>query len=292
MRKAGNPMKTPICRTALAAVLLLLGMKGSFSAEKKLLASGEFGLTLGAGFSSARGSSVQRSAWTSGTLAGAFLENAFSVESRAALAIGGFYIYPLGRRLGLEAGFGYLKSPLSARTAFTRNGVPSAGTRTLSVNPNPSEVTSVPFYVNLAARWNGPKTAFTLSAGPVLLLHSILVEAAAGILSADGGIPAAFRVPAGIADQTWVALGANAGARFDVRVGRLFALTVDLRYFLSPVREFGWTWTAGTAAGIDAPASRAPFDEASAAAAARATPPLSLNPSFFQVSAGLKLILK
>jgi len=292
MRRVMSPLVSPISRTILAGILLLIGMRGSFAAEGKLLVSGEFGLSLGAGFSAGSGASVHRAAWTSGALAGAAVENAFAVKPRAALAISGFYRYPLGRLLGLEAGFGYLKSPLSARTAFSKNGVPAAGPRTLSVEPDPSEVTSIPLYIDLAARWSGSKTAFILSAGPTLFLHSIIVEAAAGILSAAGGIPAAFRVPAGIADQTWVALGANAGARFDVRLARAVALTVDLRYFLSPTREFAWTWTAGTAAGIDDPAARISFDETSAAAAAKATSPLSFNPSFFQVSAGVKLSLK
>lgn len=252
---------------------------------------GELALGLGAGFTRAEGNSVQRAAWAAGPLAGWTAENAFSLSRRAAVFLGGSYTRFFSPRWGIQAGFGYLKSPFDTGTTFRRGGPAAAPLVRLSETPNPSEMAAVPFYAAGAVRWEDSRFGVVLTAGPAIILHSILAKTEAGILSADGGFPAAYRVPVEIADQTWVALGAVFGAAADIHTGAKTAVTLDVRYILSPSRSFPWSWSPGQAAGIDAPASRVPFTADAARAAAASTSSLRLNPSFLQISCALKFRL-
>lgn len=284
-------MPASILRTIAAAALILAAGAPSSFAQSSPRLSGEFVLSLGAGFSLSAGESLHRAGWTAGPLAGMSVENVFAVSPSPALFVSGAYSRFFGGRLGLRAGFGYLKSPLDAPTTFRWIAGTAFPSVRLSVIPNPGEITAVPFFVNIAARWEGRRFSAVLSSGPAVILHSIIVEAAAGTLSAPGGSPAAYRVSAAVEDQTWIALGANAGAEIDLRIGKASFLSFDVRYFYSPRKRFSWIFRPGTASGIDVPSASAPFDEAAAGSAETATSPLSLDPSFFQVSIGFKIRL-
>ena len=275
---------------AAAGLILTAGTQPSF-AQTPPRHSGEFVLSLGAGFSSAAGESLHRASWTTGPQAGMSVENVFTVLPSPALFVGGAYSRFFQGSLGLRAGFGYLKSPLNARTTFRWTAGSTFPWHRLSVIPDPGEITAVPFFVNIAARWDGRRSVLVLSAGPAVILHSIIVETAAGTLSAPSGWPAAYRVSAAVKDQTWIALGANAGAEIDLRIGKSSFLSFDVRYFYTPRKQFAWIYRAGTAPGIDIPSASAPFDEAAARKAETATSPLPLDPSFFQASIGFKFRL-
>ena len=274
-------------RTCCFAIALALAAPG-FAQAPRL--RGELELNIGAGFSMAQGSIVQRQSWSSGVLAGASIENAVSVANRPALFLGGCYTNFFTKHLGIQVGFGYLKSPLEAQTDFRRgpSGVPS---RRLAANPDQSEFASVPFYAALAMGWRGKRSGFIVTAGPAVVLHSLLVEAQTGTLFFEGGAPAAYGVSAAVPDQTWAAFGGLLGAALDFKIGEKTALTFVARYVLSPLKKFAWSWTAQTAIGLDDSAARAAFDASAAGAAAAGAPPVSLNPSFLQVSLGIKFLL-
>jgi len=129
-------------RTCSLAIALALAAPG-FAQAPRL--RGELELNIGTGFSMAQGSIAQRQSWASGALAGASIENAVSVTNRSALFLGGCYTNFFTDHLGIQVGFGYLKSPLEAQTDFRRgaSGVPS---RRLAANPDRSELAAVPFY--------------------------------------------------------------------------------------------------------------------------------------------------
>jgi hypothetical protein len=274
-------------RTCSLAIALALAAPG-FAQAPRL--RGEFELNIGAGFSMAQGSIAQRQNWASGVLAGASIENTVSVTNRSALFLGGCYTNFFTDHLGIQVGFGYLKSPLEAQTDFRRaaSGVPS---RRLAANPDRSELAAVPFYAALAMGWRGKRTGIILTAGPAVILHSLLIEAQMGTLFSEGGAPAAYRVSAAVPDQTWAAFGGLLGATLDFKIGEKTALAFDARYVLSPVKKFAWSWTAETAIGLDDSAARAAFDASAAGAAAAGAPRVSLNSSFLQVSLGIKFRL-
>jgi hypothetical protein len=174
---------------------------------------------------------------------------------------------------------------------FTRTVPSGPASRAIGGGDGRDEITAVPLYFNLAYGLDlGRGWTAVFSAGPALVLHSILAETDAGILLPAEGTTS-FRVPTGVADQVWIAPGADFGASLEFRAGAALDISLELRWFLSPRKSFAWTWTAGTAVGLDDPATRAVFDETAAGAADRATRPVSLSPSFVQVSAGIRFRL-
>jgi hypothetical protein len=223
-------------------------------------------------------------------LAGTAVENSLAIANRPALFFGAWYTKFFAGALGIQAGFGYLKSPLETRADFSRGlaGVPA---RHLSADTDPSEAAAVPLFAALALGWRGQRTGLVLLAGPAVILHSILAETRAGTMLAPNGIAAAYGVTATLPDQTWVAFGGVLGAALDLTLGPATAVTFDARYILSPARTFAWSFSAETAVGLDDPAARAAFDAASASAATAGAPRISINPSFLQISIGLKLRL-
>jgi hypothetical protein len=255
---------------------------------------GELGFSLGAALSHSGAESLHRQSFSAGPLAGASLENAFSISPKASVFIGGSFSRFFGSTLGILAGFGYAKNGLAAETVHKAGGPFPAITRTLALSPNPSEITAVPIYAGLAARWTGRRSTLVFSAGPALYLHSILVETEAGLpaVPSGGGAAAVFLTHASVPDLTWIALGFQAGLAANLPISASTALCFEARYFHSPGKSFAWTWAPGTLPGLDDAARMADFDAAAAQAAAAATQPLVVNPSLIQISAGLRFRLR
>jgi opacity protein-like surface antigen len=161
----------------------------------------------------------------------------------------------------------------------------------------------VPLCLNLAARLETGDFALRASAGPAVFLNAFLAQMPAGIeaiepvWSVAGSPPAriladekldALQVPLTAPDTTWTALGANAGAGVDIRLGKGLALAVEARYFYCPSRDFRWEWTPGAYAGLSGAIASADFSADAARAAGQKTSALRVDPSFFQISAGLR----
>jgi hypothetical protein len=280
-------MKTVIEKTLLAAAGLALALPAWAQIPR---ARGEIAVSLGVGFTRAEGLTVQRQSWTGGPLDGTSISNTLSVTGRPALVLGASYTNFFSGALGIQAGFSYLKSGLEAGSEFSRGlaGVPA---RRLAADPDPSEVTAVPLYAALALGWRGPRTGFVLTAGPALILHSLLAETRAGTVLANASGPAAYSVNASLPDQTWVAFGGVLGAALDLAIDPGLALCFEARYVLSPARSAAWSFAEGTAEGLEDPAARAAFDAAAASLATAGAPRVSINPSFWQLSIGIKFKL-
>ncbi len=280
-------MRIPVFKMLSAAAILAISVPAAAQVPNP---RGEIALNLGAGFSMAQGGIIQRQAWAAGPLAGAAIENSLALANRPALFLGAWYTNFFSGALGIQAGFGYLKSPLEARADFSRGqaGVPM---RRLAADPDPSEATAVPFFAALAVGWRGKRTGLVFIAGPAVILHSLLAETRAGTLLPGAAAPAAYSITASLPDQTWVAFGGVLGLALDLMIGPRTALTFDVRYVYSPAKKFAWAFSPETAAGLDDPAARADFDAAAAKAAAAAAPGMTIDPSFLQLSMGIKFRL-
>jgi len=280
-------MRISVFKTLTAAAVLAFSTPSAAQVPRP---RGEIALNLGVGFTMAQGAAIQRQAWTAGLLAGTAIENALALSKRPALFLGAWYTNFFSGALGIQAGFGYLKSPLEARADFSR-GLAGVPTLRLASSPDPSEVTAVPLFAALAAGWRGERTGIVLIAGPAVILHSLLAETRAGTLLPGGAGPAAYGVTASLPDQTWVAFGGILGAALDLTIGPRTALTFDARYVFSPAKKFAWSFSPETAVGLDDPAAQAAFDAAAADMAAAGTSRMTINPSFLQLSMGIKLRL-
>jgi hypothetical protein len=267
---------------AAAAVMALAGAAAAQTPRPR----GEITLSLGAGFTRAEGGTVERQTWTTGPLAGRTVENSLALTRRPALFLGAWYTNFFAGAIGIQAGFGYLKSPLETRADFSR-GLAGAPSQRLAADPDPSEAAAVPLFAALALGWRGPRSGIVLIAGPAVILHSLLAETRAGTMLAPGGSPAAFSVTASLPDQSWVAFGGIVGGALELSIGPATTLAFDARYVFSPARSFAWSFSAETAVGLDDSAARAAVDAIAPAAAAAGAPRISVNLSFLQLSMGI-----
>jgi hypothetical protein len=289
-------MRTPMARIAAAALVCagaaMLPLRLAAQAPPRL--QGEIGFSLGAALSLAAAESLHRQSFAVGGLAGASAENTFSASPKTSVFIGGSFTRYFGTTLGVLAGFGYAKNGIAAETGLKTGGPIPAVSRALSLSPDPSEITAVPIYAGLAARWAGRRSTLVFSAGPALILHSILAETEAGLpaVPSGGGQAAVFLAKASVPDQTWIAFGLHAGLAADLPIDASTSLCFEARYFHSPGKSFAWTWMSGTLRGLDDAARTAAFDTAAAQAAAAATRPLAVDPSLIQISAGLRFRLR
>jgi len=230
--------------------------------------------------------------------------DAFTFDPSSAASAGAWCTYLLTPSLGIEAGFGYLRSTARGRADFRLEYFRDAAATVRAAWTGQGQMTAVPLCLNLAARLAVGGVAFRASAGVSLFLNSYLagmtggVEAVQAVYTSSGGDPSApiladekldgLAVPLTTPDTTWTALGANAGAALDVRIGRTAALSFEARYFHGPSKEIAWSWAPGVYAGIGGAVASWNFTADAADAAGRATTRLSVDPSFFSVSAGLR----
>lgn len=281
---------------AIAATLwltILAARPLSLAAQAPPRPQGEIGLTLGAAFSFSGAESLHHQSWTAPPLAGMSAQNVLAAAPATSFFIGGSYARFFGRAIGIVAGFGYAKNGLAASAGFKTAGTTPSTARALTASPDPSEITAVPIYLGLAVRWTGRSSSLIFSAGPALILHSIVIETEAGMLAASAaGTAGAYRASVSIPDQTWIAAGLHAGLTSDLPIGPSTALFFEVRYFHSPAKSFDWTWKPGSMPGLDDSALSATLDAASAAAARTATRPLAVDPSLLHVSAGLRFRLR
>jgi hypothetical protein len=209
-----------------------------------------------------------------------------------ALYAGGFCSFFIGRNIGIQAGFGYLRSPLSGQTQFEMRALvgPYAGRG--NSWKGKGEITAVPLCLNVVGRVGTSGFQAFASGGIAYFLNSFLADSSAGagtFIKLDFGteMVTAFKVPVTVADTTWSSFGADIGGGFDVKIGETLALTAEARFFYCPARTLRWTWTDGVVDDL----GQNIFSRESAQLAGQRTTALHIHPSFFQISAGLKFFL-
>jgi hypothetical protein len=228
----------------------------------------------------------------------------FTFDPASAIYAGGWCTYYLTPGVGIQAGFGYLKSTMPGTSSFRLESFRDATAVVRESWTGQGEITAVPLSLNLVGRFSGGGFDVRASGGLSVFLNSFLaempggVEAVEPVWKASGGSPSilyladekldTLKVPLTAPDTTWTALGVNFGAGFDIWIGRSAALSVEARYYLCPAKTFDWGWTPGVYNGIGAKITGWNFTADAARAAGQQTTGLSVNPSFFQVSAGIR----
>jgi len=264
----------------------------------------EIGLFGGYGVSRAGGTSTLLRESATAFYASLSASDAITFDSAAAFHVGMSCTYYLIPTFGIQAGFGYLKSAMRGASAFRLEAFRDApASRQVSWDGS-GENTAVPLFLNLTARSRGEAVRAHVSGGLALFLNAFMAEAPAGIEAiepvwkAGGGTPPVpvladekldiLKVPISIADTTWIAVGANLGAGLDMRIAENISLSVEARSFLCPTKTFAWAWTPGVYHGLDGKIAGWNFTADAARAAGQKTSALRIDPSFFQISAGLR----
>jgi opacity protein-like surface antigen len=264
----------------------------------------EIGLSSGFGRSRAGGTSVffRDSATPFYTRLSA--SDAITFDSAAAVHVGGSCTFYFTPAFGVQVGFGYLKSAMTGGSAFRLESFRDAPASRQVSWAGSGEITAVPLFLNVTARSRGEAVRMHVSGGLALFLNAFLAQTPAGIEAVEpvwkagtGSPPVQvlidekldiLQVPISVADTTWTAVGANVGAGLDVAIARNMALSLEARYCLCPVKTFAWDWTPGAYEGLDGKITGWNFTADAARAAGQKTSALRIDPSFFQISAGLR----
>jgi hypothetical protein len=272
---------------ALAALFVPgSSLRGDASLPKRI----ELSLSAGYGKSGAEGLSLYRNGWRATDLSLIVEDNRFELYSRAAIFGGGFCSFFFKQRIGVQAGFGYLKSQMKGETLFTLTDPRNTAASRQDRWPARGEITAVPLCLNLIGRVGGERVQGFASIGASLFLNSFFAAVPAGIssqISSDGPVNA-FEIPTAVPDETWVSFGGNIGAGIDYKLGPSAALTAEVRYFFCPAKSFHWRWQPGEYAGLGQDHVRLVFGQEQARQAEARTTALNVRPSFVQISAGVK----
>ncbi|MCX6563801.1 MAG: hypothetical protein NTU60_09370 [Candidatus Aminicenantes bacterium] len=283
-------------RSLLASLALLTLSALCASAQENQRDRFEVGLYLGYGRSRAEGRSTYHHEWSTLRFSRVVENDLLSLDPDPALSGGGFLSFYPVRFLGVQAGFGYLKTSMAGSSVFDLSppsgSVPARSDRW----DGHGELTAVPLCLNLVGRTGPAQIQAFASGGMAVFLNSFFAGSSAGLggaAAAGGGEEKldAFKVPVTVEDQTWTAIGANFGGGFDLRIGKRLALSAEVRYFLCPARDFGWTWTPGVYEGLGKNIPALNLSRETAQLAGRRTTFMTIRPSFLHFSAGIKFFL-
>ena len=272
-----------------AALFILLGLFAS--AQESRQDPFEASLYLGYGKSPAGGRSTYRHEWSSLRYAHIAENDLLSLDSGAALCAAGFLSFYPVPHFGVQAGFGYFKASLTGSSNFVFSPPPGSVSARSDRWAGEGELTAVPLCLNAVGRAGSAKYQAYASGGIALFLNSFFAESSAGLGAAAGEKIDSFKVPVAIEDQAWTALGLNFGGGFDFKLAKRLALSVEIRYFLCPARDFAWIWAAGVYDGLGKAISALNVSQETAQLAAQRTTSMTIRPSFFQISAGVKFFL-
>jgi hypothetical protein len=298
-----------LIRAAVLAVSTSLAAVPS-PAGLKILKKLEYGFFAGPAFSRTEASSVYRDAWAEELLKSVDEETVLSMNKAAGPAFRLTAAYFLRPRFGVEAGLSFTSAPVPTNSVFRMDYAWKSGVQGTAGGewPGTGRFASRVFFANAVWRHLGKRFGASLSAGPALFFNSVKVTAIAGVGRSEvttiqvyvppvwtqttvqhlDAVPAEVEIP----KTRWTAAGFNAGLGGQYALGPRLAAAVDLRLFFAPARDIPWTAVPGTYLGLLEKESRWTVGEDLARLVESRTTAFHLNPSFVQVSAGLKIALR
>lgn len=262
----------------------------------------ELGLLGGYGLARASVSSAYSAEWIAYELESLRADTRISAKSGNALDLGISLAYFFMPNLGLQVSGGYFDPELATNADFLfqwkLKGQPAV--EDSRAWPGSGRLRTSPLSLDVVGRFSLGPVALSASGGATLFLNSFDASSFAGLGASfvdlwwvwiDQYVDA-FQIPLRIERTSWSALGGNLGLSLDVRIAGPMSLTLDGRYFLCPSKDFAWTWRAGTYTGLNNPQgyfSEWEFSDSDLAESQAATTRLRINPSFWAVTAGLKI---
>jgi opacity protein-like surface antigen len=236
-------------------------------------------------------------------------ENAdISSQSKSSAFFGAGLNYFFSANIGIGLNVGYLKSGLTTTSAFTF--AYSTVSKSASWTGTDNSFTSIPVSLDLIARFGGSKLQGYVQAGPTIFMNDAKIDSAIGwgfnylIYSAPYyyefydavQIPMnAYDLKGGAGKTSWTGIGGNIGAGATFMLSPSFGLNIEARYFICPEREFDWTLVPGTYKGLFVTSYQATVTVDSNVIdpifSGNHLTTIKINPSFFQITAGLKIKL-
>jgi opacity protein-like surface antigen len=303
-------MKRLAVRNLGAVSVMALILAASSFAQSEPRPKYEFRLTLGLSLPGGASSSQYMDDWTQDLLSRVSEQDTITPATPSAFSCQGFAARFFTEHLGIQAGLGIYSVGVSNASAFNFSYTWTSGATgsTSQTWTGTGAMKSIPLSLNAIYEGRGNVWSFFVSAGPTLFFNSYEAQSMSGFGVSDSvkvtvNIPPnppqtiivqsvdALPVPLAVPAQSWVGLGFDLGAGVDFRIAEQWALTADIRYFICPSKDLGWTWIPGTYTGMMGNLANWPFTTENAAYAAEHTTPTTVSASSLRFAVGVKLIL-
>ena len=269
----------------------------------------ELNLFGGYALTSVKGTATYADSWSYNWLNSVTESTAIATTSKNAPFFGAGFNYFFSPNFGLGLNVGYLKSTLTTTAAFDfqYQWIPYFGntvySKTADWTSDGDSLTSIPVSLNFVAKFgNGPIEGF-FEAGPTIYFNEALINTNIGYGITYYSYPSqwvdAVAIPITGYDlksgkTTWTGIGGNVGAGVTFMFSPSFGLSLEARYFLSPSRDFDWDIIPGSYNGMfygsltnwDLTA-----DDLAYIKDDNLLTLIKVNPSFFQLQAGIKIRL-
>jgi opacity protein-like surface antigen len=291
---------------SLAILLVFITFSLAQTADER-----KFELNLLGGFALSQldGTSIYSDSWSLGSY-DITEDTDLAVKAKGSASFLGFFSFYVMPNFGFQVGFGYLQPKIDTESSFayTYNDTVENANWT-----GDSNLSVIPLSFNLIGRYESGNFGLYASGGGTLFMNKFNADSFVGfgwgeysyyclyiwiwpyyyyVCYYDYDIDA-FKIPVQIEDTSWTAFGGNIGAGFDYKIAQNIALVVDARYYFCPKKEFDWEWQPGTYTSIfyeeftSYNLSQSLFD---ALEVDTKTTSLTVNPSFFIFSAGIKIL--
>jgi hypothetical protein len=286
-------------RRSLLSLLLALGLALPALAEGGGLELGLFG---GWGFSRASARSVFSSEGSALALESLRANTTIRAEASSRYALGASLAWFFTPALGVELSVLSFDPGVATTSDFAfdwkLSGQPAVSES--RSRPGPGRLSSTALGLSFVARRDLGPVRLSLSAGPAIFFDAFNASGHAGLGASYvvvwyvfiDQLVDSFQIPIRVEETSWTAFGGSAALTAEAKLAGPLSLALSARYSLSPSKELAWTWQSGTYTGTDNPNgyfSDWEFGDADLAPYQAATTPLKVNPSFFAVTAGLRV---
>jgi hypothetical protein len=269
----------------------------------------ELNLFGGYALTSVKGAATYSDSWSYYWLDNVSESAAIATTSKNAPFFGGGINYFFTPNFGLGINVGYMKSTLTTTSAFdfswTWSSLVGGGTYSQTADwtsPTTDSLTSIPISLNLVGRFGtgGPIEGF-VEAGPTIYFNEAIINTGIGYgvsaVYGDTQYVDAVELPLSGYDltsgkSTWMGIGANVGGGITFMFSPSIGLSLEARYFFCPEREFDWSIGTGSYNGMffgDLTNQQITSDDVQYIKGNNLLTTIKINPSFFQLQAGLKI---
>lgn len=230
----------------------------------------------------------------------------YSDIKKSGLSLAGGLTYYLSPNLGIQIAASYYKVPITTTSdmniEFTWiDNTGDSGSDTIIDDTGSLQI--IPISLNLVGRFGNDQFSGYLSGGPTLFLTNLKAYGtfAYGFTSIRNFWQYADAMAVGLnVENKWTGFGGNIGGGFTYTISPSLGLTVDARYFLCPAIQDAvekgdtvyWYFATGDYDGyFFGEVTGLPFEDADIDIVLANNPMdfgKKINPSFFQITAGIK----
>ena len=265
----------------------------------------EISLFGGYGLTSVKGASNYADIWNYQYLSSVSENTDISGTSKGGMFFGGSFSYFFTPNLGIQLSGGYLKSdvPTVADFSFSYTWAASVGGGTFNKTASwagTGSLSVIPVSLNLVGRFGEGALKISASAGPTIFLNSFQATSNVGWgttwywidgLYANQAVDA-LAIDAAIPKTSWSGFGFNAGLDATFMFSESLGFFVGARYYYCAPKDLPWTMVPGTYDGIFyTTITGVQYSSQNASDTADLTTAFKVNPSFFQITGGIKIVI-